>query len=396
MYCRFGGHPLILAHTMKRGILCSLAAASLVATLSAVAHDTNYTHLHGSTNAATPLKLVPESKGPVPAPASLTGTAKTTGQGFWKFVAMKDLVPTPEETKAFLKGAHGTIVVDSDRDLVYWGLEKVGWVAFSNHLANSWVVKGDPKFTSGNLHGADILPRRSLFGKDKLPLIVAADNVEGEVYLTDTSFQKAQILGRPEGPYKGKASFAPTDAVFIDAKDIYVTDGYGSQFFMHATIEPFQYDGTYIGGKEFSRTPHGISKNTGKDTLIVAARPEATLKEYAYKKNVWLESLGLPSGSTVCDVDIWGDYALAPCLDGPKGADGKPTKGPIYIVNLKTKTIASIIRVKEDLGYELADHIHDAAWYVRGSGDKREVYILFTNWNPGGVGAIKLVTAPDA
>ena len=69
--------------------------------------------------------------------------------------------------------------------------------------------------------------------------------------------------------------------------------------------------------------------------------------------------------------------------------------GPTH-VNLKKKTIASIIRVKDDLGYELADHIHDAAWYVRGSGADREVYILFTNWNPGGVGAIKLVNAPDA
>jgi hypothetical protein len=65
-------------------------------------------------------------------------------------------------------------------------------------------------------------------------------------------------------------------------------------------------------------------------------------------------------------------------------------------VNLKKKTIASIIRVKEDLGYESALHIHDAAWYVRGRGRNREVYILFTNWNPGGVGAIKLVNVPDA
>ena len=117
---------------------------------------------------------------------------------------------------------------------------------------------------------------------------------------------------------------------------------------------------------------------------------------YSHKDKKWLDSMGLPPGSTVCDVDVWGDYALAPCLDGPKGADGKSTKGPIYIVNLKKKTIASIIRVKDDLGYDLADHIHDAAWYVRGSGNDREVYILFTNWNPGGVGAIRLVNAPDA
>ena len=376
---------------MKRGTLCTSLLVVLAA--AATAHDVDFSHIHGQTNRPTMLPIVPEASGPVKA-APLGGAGATSGQGFWKFVAMKNLVPTPEETKSFLKGAHGTIIVDAERDLVYWGLEKVGWVGFSNKLSQSWVVKGDAKFSTGNLHGAAILPRNSFFGS-KRPLVVAADNVEGEVYLSDTTFQKAEVLGRPAGPYKNaKARFMPTDAAFIDSKNIYVTDGYGSQWFMHAGTQPLQYDGTYIGGREFSGTPHGITKNG--DVLLVSARPEAQIKQFVYKKGTWLESLGLPPGSTVCDVDIWGDYALAPCLDGPKGPDGKPTHGPIYIVNLKKKTIASIIRVKDDLGYELADHIHDAAWYVRGSGKDREVYIVFTNWNPGGVGAIKLVSAPDA
>ena len=365
-------------------------AAGLVSTFAAQAHEGDFTHLHGSTNPATPLKIAVETSGPVKAPAPLKEIVATSGQGFWKFAAAKELVPTPEETKPFLKGAHGTIIVDGERDLVYWGLEKVGWVAFSNQLKQSWVVKGDPKFTSGNIHGADILPRQG-----QLPLVIAADNAEGEVYVSDTGFQTAQVLGRPGGPYKGKAAFAPTDAAFIDAKNVYVTDGYGSQWFMHATTEPFAYDGTFIGGKEFSRTPHGITKST-HNTLYISARPEGIIKEYDYKKDKWAESLGLPPGSIVCDIDVWDDYALAPCLDGPKGPDGKPAKAPIYIINLKTKTVVSTIRVKDELGYDLADHIHDAAWYVRGKGRNREVYILFTNWNPGGIGALKLVNVTDA
>jgi hypothetical protein len=32
---------------------------------------------------------------------------------------------------------------------------------------------------------------------------------------------------------------------------------------------------------------------------------------------------------------------------------------------------------------------------VTGKGSKREVYILYTNWNPGGVGALKLVNVAD-
>jgi len=290
-----------------------------------------------------------------------------------------------------LKPAHGTIIVDAERDVVYWGLQSFGWVAFSNKLSQSWVVNGDPMFKSGNLHGADILPR-----KGKLPLVVAADNAEGEVYLSDTSFQHAEKLDWPEnGPYKTKKEYMPTDAAFVDGKDIYVTDGYGKQWFMHASTDPLKFDGTFIGGKEFSRTPHGITYSADHKTLYVSARPEGIIKEYAFKKDQWLESMGLPSGSAVCDVDLWEDYALAPCLDGPKGADGKATSGPIYIINLKKRAIVSTVRVKDDLGYADALHIHDAAWYVHGKGKNRELYILFTNWNPGGIGAIKLVNVGD-
>ncbi|MDB6034572.1 MAG: hypothetical protein JWM16_4910 [Verrucomicrobiales bacterium] len=354
---------------------------------AAFGHDVAYQHVHGDTNPATPLKFVTETKGPIKAPAEAKEALTTSGQGFWKFVAEKDLVPTPEETKNFLKGAHGTIIVDTDRDIVYWGLERVGWVAFSNRMSKSWVVKGDAMVSSGNLHGADILPR-----KGKLPLVVAADNVEHEVYLSDTSFTQVQKLEWPQGgPYTNKNQFNPTDAAFIDKDDIWITDGYGKHFFMSAKADPFKYTGTFYGGnKGFSETPHGITYNPETKNLLVSARPEAVIKEYSPRKNKWLESMGLPSGAHVCDVDVWGDYALAPCLDGPKN-----TPGPIYVVNLKKREIVSTIKPKEELGYGDAQHMHDACWYVRGKGKDREVFILFTNWNPGGIGALKLVNVPD-
>lgn len=368
---------------MKRSYCIAAVTAGL--TLAMSAHEAKYSHLHGSTNAAAPLKVAVETAGPAkPLPAH----GPVSGQGFWKFAAAKELMPTPEETKPFLKGAHGTIVVDAERDLVYWGLERVGWVAFSDKLTKSWVVKGDPMFAKGNLHGADLLPRAG-----QLPLVVSADNNEGEVYLSDTSFLNARKLDWPQdGPYTNKAQYKPTDATFAGgAADFWVTDGYGKQWFMHATTDPLKFDGPFIGGSASSRTPHGITYLAENKTLLISARPEAQIKEYDFKKDEWRETIGLPPGDIVCDVDVWGDYLLAACLDGAKGAPG-----PILIVNWKKKTLVSTIRVKEDLGYADAQHIHDATWYVRGEGDKREVYILFTNWNPGGVGAVKLVSAPDA
>ena len=367
-----------------------LSIGALLLALSAgsgAAHEVAYSHVHGDTNPAVPLKFVVEKKGPIKAPAETKEPMTSSGQGFWKFAAQKDLVPTPEETKAFLKGAHGTIIVDTDRDIVFWGLEKVGWVAFSNRMSKSWVVKGDAMVSSGNLHGADILPR-----KGQLPLVVAADNVEHEVYVSDTSFTHAQKLDWPEGgPYTKKGEFNPTDAAFVGAGDIWITDGYGKHYFMPAKANPLKYTGTFYGGeKAFSNTPHGITYNPDTKSLLVSARPEAVIKEYSLGKKKWLEGMGLPAGAHVCDVDLWEDYALVPCLDGPNN-----TPGPIYIVNLKKKTLVSTIKPKEELGYGDAQHMHDAAWYVRGKGKDREVFVLFTNWNPGGIGALKLVNIPD-
>lgn len=357
-----------------------ILAASLA--LPALGHDTGAPHDDLTTS--TPLPFALETHGPVhaPAPIHLGAGTKTSGHGFWTFVAAPQLTPVPSAAMPKLKGAHGTIIVDKERELAYWGLENVGWIGFSNHLSQSWIIQGDPAFAKGNLHGADIFPRPG-----QLPLVVAADNVEGEVYLTDTSFQHAETLRLPPlPPYADKQGYAPTDAAFAGLDEIWVTDGYGKAFFFSASRSPFQFTGKYYGGKALSGTPHGITFDSRTQNLLISARPEGLIKRWDRSTTHVVDVRGLPPGSTICDTDVWGDYALAPCLDGPNG-----TPGPIYIVNLKKQQIVSTINPKTDLGYGEAQHIHDAAWYVTGKGSKQEVYILFTNWNPGGVGALKLV-----
>lgn len=368
--------------------LFAAAVVALSAAPLASAHDVAGGH-PGEAVTAKPLPVVVEKKGPIRAPKAtqIAPGMPISGAGFWKFVPARDLTPVPAAAMPKLKGAHGTIIVDKASDQVFWGLEGVGWIGFSNHLTASWIVAGDPAFAHGNLHGADILPR-----KGQLPLVVVADNNDGEVYLTDTSFQHAETLRVPEvEPYADKKGFAPTDAAFVSKDEIWVTDGYGKAYFMPAAPGPFHYTGKYYGGKKISNTPHGITYDPRDKTLLISARPEAQVKRWDRAHEEFTDIAGLPPGSTVCDVDLWGDYALAPCLDG----NGKNVPGPIYIINLKTKSIAATIKPKEDLGYADAQHIHDAAWYVTGKGSKQEVYILFTNWNPGGVGALKLVNVAD-
>ena len=362
------------------------AVVSLLSVASTFAHDTGSPHDTGSVP-VKPWPFKPETKGPVKAPEPVKEKIPVSGQGFWKFMAATNAVPLPAEIGTQVTQAHGTVIVDAEHDTLYWGLKKFGWVAFSNQLRDSWVVKGDEAFTHNNLHGADILPR-----KGQRPLIAAADNEGDKVYLTDTTFQNPQILKRPlDGPYAdGKAPFHPTDVAFAGAKQLFVTDGYGSGYFMSATTSPLAYEPGFYGGHEFSKTPHGITFDPRTKDVLVSARPEGQLKRWSNKDKNVLSIGALPEGTWLCDVDVWGDYALAACLDAPNKAPGG-----LMIVNLKTQTIVSTIKPKEELGYAFADHMHDACWYFHKEGRKTEVYLIFTAWNPGGIGALKLVNTGD-
>jgi len=361
---------------------------------AAVLSITTCVHAHYSTgneyaaDRTNQLPFIVESSGPVDTPPAIKSDAglKVSGQGFWKFVAARDRVPVPPGVSSVVQ-AHGTIIVDPSRDVVCWGLQGVGWIGFSNKLQDSWIVTGNPAFTNGNLHGADLRLRPG-----QAPQIAAADNMSGKVYLTDTSFQNVRTLVKPTfGSYSSNKGFAPTDVAFAGGNELWVVDGYAQQRFMAADLTPFQWQGEhYGGGQRFSATLHGVTYDQAHDELLFSARPEGQLKRVERNDRLLKEILGLPHGTLLCDVDLWGDYALAACLDGP----GK-TPGPLYIINLKKHAIVSTIKPKEELGYEDAQHLHDAAWYVTGSGKDQEIYLLFTNWNPGGLGALKLVNLAD-
>lgn len=363
-----------------------LAAIIFVSVVGARAH-----YVAGDESAAQGTNHLPfaiETKGPVRAPAPIQAAPdfKVSGQGFWKFVAARDRVPIPTKVPSVVQ-AHGTIIVDKTTDTVYWGLQGVGWIGFSNRLQNSWIVAGNPAFTNGNLHGADIL-----FQGKKAPLIAAADNESGKVYLTDNHFQTVETLTAPNfGAYVTNKTFHPTDVAFAGAKELWAVDGYGQQHFLPADVHPFHWrDEQYAAGKTFSRTLHGVTYDQAHDDLLFSARPEGQLKRVERKDRRLKEILALPAGALLCDVDLWGDYALAACLDGPN-----QTPGPLYIINLKKNVIVATIKPKEELGYADAQHLHDAAWYVTGKGKEQEVYLLFTNWNPGGIGALRLVNLAD-
>ena len=368
-----------------------LPLLTLLPVLPSIAHEDHGTNVD---NLVSAIAVVPETKPPIKPKTTVARSsgAHLSGQGAWTFMANTNLVPVPAEAQKAVPGAHGTIITDPERDIVYWGLQGVGWIGFSNNLTQSWVVKGDPKLAEGNLHGAELIKRP----KGQLPLVVAADNVKNRVYVSDTSFQDVQTLGYPadSGKYKDGNQFHPTDATWVDPGHFWVTDGYGLGWVAEATTSPLAYTGQIFGGRTMSGTPHGVSYDAKAKELIVSARPEGQLVRWNLRNSAVVKTHNLPSTETngrksvptVCDLELWGDYAVAPCLDGPGGIPG-----PIYVVNRKKWEIVSIVAPKTELGYPLAQHIHDAALYAH---DGR-LWLIFTNWNPGGIGAAELVRVTE-
>ena len=68
-------------------------------------------------------------------------------------------------------------------------------------------------------------------------------------------------------------------------------------------------------------------------------------------------------------------YAVVGSLRDP--VEGRPA--PIYILDADTYEVLSTIRPEEELGIELAQHLHNVVWYARGG----QLYLLCQSWNPG-------------
>ena len=116
------------------------------------------------------------------------------------------------------------------------------------------------------MHGADLLLRPG-----KLPFVAVADNVDGEVYLSDTTFQKADVLDWPQhGPYTKKQEFHATDVAFGRKGELMVTDGYGKSYVHHYNAKG-DYVRTFGGegsGAGQLKQPHGIWVDARGDIYV--------------------------------------------------------------------------------------------------------------------------------
>ena len=308
-------------------------------------------------------------------------SVKTSGQDPFAFALREDLYTLPATAQEHEVDLHGGFAVDARYGYgqIYYGMPGCGIMRIDADLRRQDIIGLPDDLTPLNFHGTqlgEIDGNRRLFlpaNNDELVVVLTLD---GDVDFT---------LPRPElDEYRSEeVPYKPTDTVLMGDR-LYVADGYGANYILSADVRTRQWTGIFGGKTEDPEedgrfaTAHGINVNPTHNHLDIADRPHSRIQVHE-EEGGFLSSHKLPSGAFLCGIsyldyeDRW--YAVIGCLRDP--VEDRPA--PIYIIDAESYELLSIIRPKEDLGVDLAQHLHNVALHIHDG----QVYLVCQAWNPG-------------
>lgn len=305
---------------------------------------------------------------------------RISGDSPFRFTYRDDLRSLPPGAQKVEEQMHGGFAVDGrdGQGYIYYGMPGHGLMKVSPDLGDHETIELPRSLQKVNFHATKI----GLFD-GAVRLILPANN-DAEVAVLTTEGELQHIFEVPEfDEYRKEGvAFRPTDVAL--AQDLlFVADGYGANYI--TTANPGNREWTSIfGGKTdddskegLYGTAHGLNSIPTADGLAIADRPYSRIQLTSY--NGAVKSVKpLPAGSRPCGIDfrkIGGQWmAVVASLDDPD--QGRPA--PIYVLDAEYQVV-STIRPKDDLGIELADHIHNAVWHeYNGS-----VFLICQAWKPG-------------
>ena len=305
---------------------------------------------------------------------------KTSGQHPFAFSLCEDLYTLPEAAHRHEVNLHGGFAVDPQLDgSIYYGMPGCGLMRISADLSSQDIIELPPDLQPINFHSTKLA---EFDGKRRL--ILSANNDE-MVVVIGLDGNLDFTLPRPEfAEYQDEAAlFKPTDTTFSNGT-LYVADGYGSNYISTADLRSERWTGIFGGRTDDPTAPglfgtaHGLNAHPDGHHLSIADRPHARFQHFSHHGH-FHSAHSIPHGSKPCGIDFIrrGDhwYALVGSLDDPQ--EGRAA--PIYILDAHSYEVVSTIRPKEELGVELADHIHNTVWYARGG----RLYLICQAWNPG-------------
>lgn len=195
------------------------------------------------------------------------------------------------------------------------------------------------------------------------------------------------------GLYEDESKYVPTESAIAANGDIYISDGYGSQYII-------QYDAngklirTFGGrgeGEEHFDNCHGVAVDTrnGKEELMITARNQNKFKRFTMDGQL-LEVISLP-GAYVCRPVIHGDQLYVATI---WSGDKKENSGFVSILNKENQLVSApcgSVPVYENGKLQpmkqkipMFQHPHDVC-----VDDDDNLYVA--QWNSGNVYPIKLI-----
>ncbi len=257
----------------------------------------------------------------------------------------------------------------------------------SGKLLNSWTL---------NLSGAHGL---TLHNENGTEYLYITDIILGEVYKTTLDGKILLTIKHPRfiGQYTDCEKFKPTETCIGPAGDIYIADGYGSQYITQYTatgefIRKFGGDG---GGDDKFKTAHGIALDTrdkSNPVLMCTERTKNCFKRFSLDGK-FLENIYMP-GAYVCRPVFDGENMYAGvCWSALKHHYLTPESGFVTILNGENKVVSNPGGTRPkyidgDLDLMVQDkpifkHCHDVC-----VDDDKNVYVA--QWNAGKTYPIKL------
>ncbi|MCB0665845.1 MAG: hypothetical protein KDC80_08495 [Saprospiraceae bacterium] len=172
-----------------------------------------------------------------------------------------------------------------------------------------------------------------------------SDNA-GAVIKTTLDGRELMRLEHPSkyGAYKEQDKFIPTETAIGPNGDIYITDGYGSQYTLQFTEKGEfirKFGGAGDGDDQF-QTAHGIciDRRSGSPTLLITSRTHNSFKRFTLD-GIYVETIFLP-GAYVCRpvIDDENLYAGV-CWSRVKYLNLTPNTGFITILNGENKVVSN-------------------------------------------------------
>ena len=176
----------------------------------------------------------------------------------------------------------------------------------------------------------------------------------GSVIKSTLDGRELMLIGHPSdyGAYKKEDAFKPTETAIAANGDIYIADGYGSNYVLH-----FDKEGEFIrkigNGRgtddDQFQTAHGVcidSRDEQNPTLLVTSRASNCFKRFSLDGN-YMETINLP-GAFVCRPVIDGSNLYAgvcwsanPEVKGGHPSRNNPNSGFVTILDGDNKVISN-------------------------------------------------------